>query len=60
MWCSKISDQAPWIVWVAATRTFSKRNERLIYCALKGFLSGPYEHRPALDEVVQYMAGSPT
>ena len=36
---------------------FSARNERLIYCALKGFLSGPYEHRPALDEVVQYMAG---
>ena len=36
---------------------FSKRNARLIYCALKGFLSGPYEHRPALDEVVQYMAG---
>jgi crotonobetainyl-CoA:carnitine CoA-transferase CaiB-like acyl-CoA transferase len=34
-----------------------KRNPRLIYCALKGFLSGPYEHRPALDEVVQYMAG---
>jgi crotonobetainyl-CoA:carnitine CoA-transferase CaiB-like acyl-CoA transferase len=24
---------------------------------LKGFLSGPYEHRPALDEVVQFMAG---
>ncbi len=36
---------------------FSKLNPRLIYCALKGFLSGPYEHRPALDEVVQYMAG---
>ena len=35
----------------------SKRNPGLIYCALKGFLSGPYEHRPALDEVVQYMAG---
>ena len=36
----------------------SQRNPRLIYCALKGFLSGPYEHRPALDEVVvQYMAG---
>ena len=34
-----------------------KRNPRLIYCALKGFLSGPYEHRPALDEVVQFMAG---
>jgi crotonobetainyl-CoA:carnitine CoA-transferase CaiB-like acyl-CoA transferase len=36
---------------------FSRHNDRLIYCALKGFLSGPYEHRPALDEVVQYMAG---
>jgi crotonobetainyl-CoA:carnitine CoA-transferase CaiB-like acyl-CoA transferase len=36
---------------------FSRINPRLIYCALKGFLSGPYEHRPALDEVVQYMAG---
>jgi len=35
----------------------SKRNPRLIYCSLKGFLSGPYEHRPALDEVVQFMAG---
>src|SRR6202140_2796144 len=35
----------------------SKANPRLIYCALKGFLSGPYEHRPALDEVVQFMAG---
>jgi crotonobetainyl-CoA:carnitine CoA-transferase CaiB-like acyl-CoA transferase len=36
---------------------FSQRNSRLIYCKLKGFLSGPYEHRPALDEVVQFMAG---
>jgi crotonobetainyl-CoA:carnitine CoA-transferase CaiB-like acyl-CoA transferase len=35
----------------------SQRNPQLIYCALKGFLSGPYEHRPALDEVVQFMAG---
>src|SRR5580704_16892707 len=35
----------------------AKTNPRLVYCALKGFLSGPYEHRPALDEVVQYMAG---
>src|SRR5262249_4593044 len=26
-------------------------------CSLKGFLSGPYEHRPALDEVVQFMGG---
>lgn len=32
-------------------------NFRLIYCALKGFLPGPYEHRPALDEVVQFMTG---
>jgi crotonobetainyl-CoA:carnitine CoA-transferase CaiB-like acyl-CoA transferase len=32
-------------------------NPRLIYCALKGFLSGPYEHRQALDEVVQFMGG---
>jgi crotonobetainyl-CoA:carnitine CoA-transferase CaiB-like acyl-CoA transferase len=36
---------------------FAKTNARLVYCALKGFLSGPYEHRPALDEVVQFMAG---
>jgi crotonobetainyl-CoA:carnitine CoA-transferase CaiB-like acyl-CoA transferase len=35
----------------------AQKNSRLIYCALKGFLSGPYEHRPALDEVVQFMAG---
>jgi crotonobetainyl-CoA:carnitine CoA-transferase CaiB-like acyl-CoA transferase len=33
----------------------SALNPRLVYCALKGFLSGPYEHRPALDEVVQFM-----
>ena len=32
-------------------------NERLIYCALKGFLSGPYEQRHAMDEVVQMMGG---
>jgi crotonobetainyl-CoA:carnitine CoA-transferase CaiB-like acyl-CoA transferase len=32
-------------------------NPRLIYCSLKGFLPGPYEHRTALDEVVQMMAG---
>ena len=36
---------------------FAALNSRLVYCALKGFLSGPYEHRPALDEVVQFMAG---
>jgi len=32
-------------------------NPRLVYCALKGFLAGPYEHRGALDEVVQMMGG---
>lgn len=32
-------------------------NPRLIYCSLKGFLTGPYEHRMALDEVVQMMGG---
>ncbi len=32
-------------------------NERLIYVSLKGFLPGPYEHRTALDEVVQMMGG---
>ena len=35
----------------------SARNPRLVYCTLKGFLSGPYENRPALDEVVQMMGG---
>jgi crotonobetainyl-CoA:carnitine CoA-transferase CaiB-like acyl-CoA transferase len=33
------------------------RNPRLIYCSEKGFLSGPYEHRTALDEVAQMMGG---
>ncbi len=35
----------------------SKLNQRLIYVAHKGFLPGPYEHRTALDEVVQMMGG---
>ncbi|MCH8819865.1 MAG: CoA transferase [Acidobacteria bacterium] len=35
----------------------SKFNPGLIYCSLKGFLHGPYEDRPALDEVVQMMGG---
>jgi crotonobetainyl-CoA:carnitine CoA-transferase CaiB-like acyl-CoA transferase len=37
--------------------TVSALNPRLVYCALKGFLAGPYEQRPALDEVVQFMGG---
>ena len=32
-------------------------NPRLIYCSEKGFLSGPYEQRTALDEVAQMMGG---
>src|SRR6476661_6113382 len=32
-------------------------NSRLIYVSHKGFLPGPYDHRPALDEVVQMMGG---
>ena len=32
-------------------------NPRLVYLSLKGFLSGPYEHRTALDEVTQMMGG---
>ena len=35
----------------------SRVNERLIYVSHKGFLPGPYEHRVALDEVVQMMGG---
>ena len=35
----------------------SAENPRLIYCSGKGFLPGPYEHRTALDEVVQMMGG---
>jgi len=33
------------------------RNPKLIYCSEKGFLSGPYENRTALDEVAQMMGG---
>ena len=33
------------------------RNPRIIYVSHKGFLPGPYEHRTALDEVVQMMGG---
>jgi crotonobetainyl-CoA:carnitine CoA-transferase CaiB-like acyl-CoA transferase len=37
--------------------SLSKINPKLIYVAHKGFLPGPYEHRTALDEVVQMMGG---
>ncbi|MEK9720098.1 MAG: CaiB/BaiF CoA-transferase family protein, partial [Quisquiliibacterium sp.] len=32
-------------------------NPALVYVSHKGFLPGPYEHRTALDEVVQMMGG---
>ncbi|TXS91989.1 CoA transferase [Parahaliea maris] len=37
--------------------TLSRAHPGLIYCSLKGFLSGPYQHRTALDEVAQMMGG---
>ena len=37
--------------------SLSAVNPRLIYVSHKGFLPGPYDHRTALDEVVQMMAG---
>jgi crotonobetainyl-CoA:carnitine CoA-transferase CaiB-like acyl-CoA transferase len=37
--------------------SLSAQNDRLIYVSHKGFLPGPYEHRTALDEVVQMMGG---
>ena len=37
--------------------TLALDNPRLIYCSEKGFLSGPYEDRTALDEVTQMMGG---
>lgn len=37
--------------------TLAPGNPGLIYCSAKGFLSGPYENRVALDEVAQMMGG---
>jgi crotonobetainyl-CoA:carnitine CoA-transferase CaiB-like acyl-CoA transferase len=37
--------------------TLAISNAGLIYCSAKGFLSGPYEERTALDEVAQMMGG---
>jgi crotonobetainyl-CoA:carnitine CoA-transferase CaiB-like acyl-CoA transferase len=37
--------------------SLAAQNPRLIYASHKGFLAGPYEHRTALDEVVQMMGG---
>jgi crotonobetainyl-CoA:carnitine CoA-transferase CaiB-like acyl-CoA transferase len=38
-------------------RDLAEINPGLVYCSCKGFLPGPYEHRTALDEVVQMMGG---
>jgi crotonobetainyl-CoA:carnitine CoA-transferase CaiB-like acyl-CoA transferase len=35
----------------------SAENPRLIHMAIKGFLPGPYENRPSLDELAQMMGG---
>jgi crotonobetainyl-CoA:carnitine CoA-transferase CaiB-like acyl-CoA transferase len=37
--------------------SLSQADSRLIYVSHKGFLPGPYDHRTALDEVVQMMGG---
>jgi crotonobetainyl-CoA:carnitine CoA-transferase CaiB-like acyl-CoA transferase len=37
--------------------SLAEKNPRVIYVTHKGFLPGPYEHRTALDEVVQMMGG---
>lgn len=37
--------------------SLSAANPKVIYVSHKGFLPGPYEHRTALDEVVQMMGG---
>jgi crotonobetainyl-CoA:carnitine CoA-transferase CaiB-like acyl-CoA transferase len=38
-------------------QALSAINPRIIFAEMKGYLSGPYENRLALDEVVQYMSG---
>src|SRR6201747_1421016 len=40
-----------------APEELRRKHPHLIVAGHKGFLSGPYEHRPALDEVVQMMSG---
>ena len=37
--------------------SLSKLSDRFVYVSHKGFLPGPYDHRTALDEVVQVIGG---
>ncbi|MEI9992518.1 MAG: CoA transferase [Rhizomicrobium sp.] len=37
--------------------SFAQSNPGLVYCSAKGFLTGPYQDRTALDEVAQMMGG---
>ena len=56
-WWWRISSPARWLKFGLDYASLAQRNERLIYVSHKGFLPGPYEHRTALDEVVQMMGG---
>ena len=53
----RTSSPARWPSTASTTRRLGKVNPRLIYASHKGFLPGPYDHRTALDEVVQMMGG---
>ncbi len=52
-----IEDFRPRVLEKLGFGTLTEINPRLVYCSLKGFLSGPYENRTALDEVTQMMGG---
>ncbi len=56
-WWRRTSSPAPWTSTAWATPRSAKLNPRLMYVNHTGFLPGPYEHRTALDEVVQMMGG---
>src|SRR6218665_2339575 len=55
MWWCRTSNPGGWRN--TGSTTLSPRNPRLILVNHSGFLPGPYEHRTALDEVVQMMGG---